>query len=99
VNLSVTVRPQARRDVLEHIQYLEEQANDETAVRYYDAVVTSCRETSKQPLSGRVCHTRVGRLEGLRRSRVTGAFSKYLSSTRQLEPVLMSCASCTDLAI
>lgn len=48
------------------MQYLEEQANEETGVRFYDAVLR------------RVFRTRVDRLEGLRRFPVTGAFSKYL---------------------
>jgi toxin ParE1/3/4 len=78
VNPPVTFRPRARRDVIEQMLYLEEQANEEAAVRYYDAVVATCHLVAAQPLCGKIFETRVGPLEGLRRFPVSGAFSKYL---------------------
>lgn len=78
MNPSGTFRPAARRDVREQMLYLEDQANEETAVQYYDAVLATCRLLAEQPLSGKVFETRVGQLEGLRRFPVSGAFRKYL---------------------
>ena len=78
MNPSVTFRPRARQDVLDQMLYLEEQAGEETAVRYYDAVLASCRLLAGQPMSGRLFETRVSQMEGLRRFPVSDAFAKYL---------------------
>ena len=58
--------------------YLEEQANEETALRYYDAVMTTCRLLAEQPLSGKAFPTAVAALSGLRRFPISPPFEKYL---------------------
>ena len=64
-------RPRARRDVLEQILYIEEQANEETALRYYALL-------AQQPFSGKAFFTTVGALAGLRRFPLSAPFEKYL---------------------
>jgi toxin ParE1/3/4 len=58
--------------------YLDEQANEETALRYYEAVLATCGLIAQQPLSGRTLHTTATGLERLRRFPVSGAFGTYL---------------------
>ena len=58
--------------------YLEEQASEETAWRYYDAVLGSCRLLSQQPLSGTTFPATAAGLEQLRCFPVRAPFEKYL---------------------
>jgi len=63
----VTFRPLARRDVLDQMLYFEEQANEETALRYYDAVLVTCSLLAQKPLVGMAFETEVRGLQQLRR--------------------------------
>ena len=71
-------RARARRDVLEQMLYIEEQANEEAALRYYEAVLTTCGLLARQPFSGKAFSTTVGAVAGLRRFPVSSPFEKYL---------------------
>ena|SRR5271166_52215 len=77
---SVTFRPRARRDVLEQMVYLGQQADLGTRVaqRYHSAVLTTCGLLADRPLSGRIFATEIPRLQGLRRFRVSRPFERYL---------------------
>jgi toxin ParE1/3/4 len=52
--MKVLIRPQAWLDIEEDMDYLKDKANDETAVRFYDALRSALRELSKQPGLGRM---------------------------------------------
>jgi plasmid stabilization system protein ParE len=78
VSQSFTFRPRARRDVLEQMLYFEEQVNEETALRYYDAVLTTCQLVAQQPFSGKAFLTTIAALTGLRRLPIGAPFEKYL---------------------
>ena len=58
--------------------YFEGQANEQTAIRYYDAVLATCGLLAQQLLSGKAFESQVGGLEQLRRFPVSGAFGNYL---------------------
>ena len=75
---SFTFRPRARRDVLEQMLYFEEQANEDTALKYYKAVLTTCHLLAKQPFGGKAFPTTVAALTGLRRFPLSAPFEKYL---------------------
>jgi toxin ParE1/3/4 len=86
--------------------YLEEHANEDTALRYYDSVLTMCRLVAQQPLSGRAFPTKAAAFNGLRRFPLRAPFEKYLVfyqplangievvrvlyGSRNLEPILAS---------
>jgi toxin ParE1/3/4 len=78
VSPSFTFRARARRDVLEQMFYFDEQANEDTALRYYEAVLTTCQLLAQQPLSGKAFRTTVAALTGLRRFPLGAPFEKYL---------------------
>jgi toxin ParE1/3/4 len=78
VSPAFTFRPRARRDVLEQMLYFEEQANEDTALRYYEAVLSMCRLLTQQPFSGKAFPTAVAALTGLRRFPLGTPFEKYL---------------------
>ena len=58
--------------------YLEEQANEDTALRYYEAVLARCRLLAEQPLSGKAYRTTAVGLRRLRRFPVGAPFENYL---------------------
>jgi plasmid stabilization system protein ParE len=58
--------------------YLEEQANEETALQYYEDVLTTCRLLTQQPFSGKAFPMAVAALAGLRRFPLGAPFEKYL---------------------
>lgn len=74
MSLSVTFRPRARRDVLDQMIYFEEQADEETAFRYYDAVLARCHLLAQRPLSGKAFPQMSAGLEELRRFPVSTPF-------------------------
>ncbi len=78
MNLPVTFRPGARRDLLEQTLYLVEQASPRMAQRYLDAVRKTCEMLAGQRSSGRLFATNVERLKQLRRFPVHRPFQKYL---------------------
>jgi toxin ParE1/3/4 len=104
VTASVSFRPKARRDVLEQMLYFEEQANEETALRYYDAVLVTCSLLAQKPLMGKAFETKGHGLQQLRRFPVRDPFGNYLNfyepgpsgidvvrvlhGSRDIEPVL-----------
>ena len=61
MNLLVTFRPRARRDLLEQTLYLVEQASPGMAERYLDAVRMTCEMLISQRLSGRLFSTDIAR--------------------------------------
>ena len=75
---AVTFRPRARQDVLEQMLYFEEQANENTALRYYDAVLVRCRQLAQQPASGKAFPTTAAGLGQLRSFPLSVPFEKYL---------------------
>jgi plasmid stabilization system protein ParE len=70
MNRSVTFRPRARRDLLEQMLYLGQEAGTgaRVAERYHHAVLTTCEMLADQPLSGRLLSTEIPRLQELRGS-------------------------------
>ena len=72
-----TFRPRARLDLLEQFLYLAEQATATAAERYFTAVDRTCARLAGQPFSGTPYDSGVARLEGMRRTPVSG-FTAYL---------------------
>ena len=72
-----TFRPRARLDLLEQFLYLAEQATVAAAERYFAAVDRTCARLAAQPSSGTPYDSGVPRLEGMRRTPVSG-FTAYL---------------------
>lgn len=70
--------PRARRDLLEQVVYLAEQADEETARRYYDAVRATTTTLVEHPSSGALFKTSTPRLQGLRYTPVKRPFEKHL---------------------
>ena len=77
MKLSVKFRPKATRDVLDEMLYLEEQANKQTALRFYDAVKTTCGLIAERPLIGKRMQLQIGLGEEVRWLAAGGAFSKF----------------------
>lgn len=77
---SVTFRPRARRDLLEQMLYLGQEADTgaQTAERYHHAVLTTCEILASHPLRGRLLSMGTARLQKLRRFRVSHPFGNYL---------------------
>ena len=73
---SVTLRPRARRDLLEQYAYFGEHSSLETADRFLAAVENTCLLLATQPDSGTLYQSPVPRLAGLRRFPVSG-FRRY----------------------
>jgi len=70
-------RPRARLDVLEQATYLGEEATEELALRFVDAVDAALRRLADTPEIGRLRQFRSPRLAGLRSWPVPG-FPKHL---------------------
>ena len=70
-------RPRARLDVLEQAIYLGEEATEEVALRFIDAVDAALRSLADTPEIGRLREFRSARLAGLRSWPVPG-FPKHL---------------------
>ena len=70
-------RPRARLDVLEQAVYLGEEATEEVALRFVDAVDAAFRRLADTPEIGRLREFRSVRLAGLRSWPVPG-FPKHL---------------------
>ena len=68
----VTLRSQARLDLLEQFVYFGEEAGVAVAERYFAAVEETCRLLVKHPKSGTRYDSSVTRLEGMRRIPVRG---------------------------
>lgn len=70
-------RPRARLDVVEQAIYLGQEASEEVALRFIDAVDAAFRRLADTPEIGRLCELRSPRLAGLRSWSVPG-FEKHL---------------------
>jgi toxin ParE1/3/4 len=53
-------------------------ANEETALQFYDAVLTTCQLLAQQPFIGKAFPTMVAALTELRRFPLSAPFQKYL---------------------
>jgi toxin ParE1/3/4 len=94
-------RPRARRDVLEQAIYLGEEATEEVALRFVDAVDAALRRLADTPEVGRLRELRSPRLAGLRSWPVPG-FPKHLIFYRvddDLVEVVRVIHGARDLAI
>ncbi|MCX6622400.1 MAG: type II toxin-antitoxin system RelE/ParE family toxin [Acidobacteria bacterium] len=78
MSLPVSFRPRARRDLLDEMIHLEEEAGQEIALRYYDAVWAACQLLAGQPLAGKHFPSAVPRLAELRCFPAGRPFQKHL---------------------
>jgi toxin ParE1/3/4 len=73
----VRLTPQAERDIDNYVVYLAEEADVETAIRFFDAVHETIQIVFGTPGMGRIRIVSNPRLSGIRQWAVSG-FTKYL---------------------
>jgi len=89
----VFIRPQAREDILDHLNYIAEH-NPNAAFSFIDAVQNAFQALADMPAMGAPRDLNAPLLVGLRMWPVH-AFDKHLIFYRPIEPALRRFASCT----
>jgi plasmid stabilization system protein ParE len=78
VTFGYVVRPRADRDIDEIVDYLGEEANPDTALRFLAEIYETFHLLSTQQKGGWLCKVRHSQLSTARTFRVSSRFEKYL---------------------